>query len=197
MNKAKFTLYILVLTMMSVSFALVTTYLYGSWQHDRYWDGTMGRVNQIETAVYEKLLRANIVEQYHGDDFSKFNDVFAPLNGKLLIRLLDERGKTLFSNLYGDRQLGELILKSEFSIGPKKFTVEFIRYNPPDWNHVFFRWILHPSDWKKIKYDRITMPFIFFSVIWLLFFVSASWWYRAKHLSRDVLDVLNSLDESK
>ena len=197
MNKAKFTLYILVL-IISAFVTLVTTYFYGAWQHDRYWDGTIGRVNQIETAVYEKLLRANIVEQYHDNDFSRFNDVFAPLNGKLLIRLLDERGKTIFSNLYGDRQLGEIVLKSEFSVGPKKLTVEFVRYRPPNWNNVFSRWLIHPSDWLKIEYDRITMPFIFFFVIWFLFIFSIIWRYRAKYLSRDVMGALNSLNnESK
>jgi hypothetical protein len=196
MNKAKFTLYILVL-MISVFLTLVTTYFFGEWQHDRYWDGTIGSVNQIETAVYEKLLRANIVEQYHGNDFSRFNDVFAPLNGKLLIRLLDERGKTLFSNLDGDRQLGELILKSEFSVGPKKFTVEFVRYRPPNWNNVFSRWLIHPSDWLKIEYDRITIPFFFFLGIFLLLSLSIIWRYRATYLSRDVLGALNSLNESK
>ena len=185
MNKAKLTLSILVL-MISVFITLVTIYFYGAWQHDRYWNGTIGRVNQIETEVYEKLLRTNIVELYGERDFDRLGDIFAPLNGKLLIRLLDDRGRLVFSNLFGDRRLGEQIRRSEFSLGSTKFIVEFVRYKPPDWNQVFFRWLVHPSEWSKIKYDRITMPFIFFFVIWLLFFVSIIWRYKA-HLESDRL----------
>ena len=185
MNKPTIILYILVFVI-SVFITLVTTYFYCAWQHNRYWDGTMERVNQIESEVYEKLLRANIVEQYGERDFGRFGDVFASLNGKLLIRLLDGSGKLVFSNLYGNRRLGKRIRNSEFNVGSTKFMVEFVRYKPPDWNQVFFQWLIHPSEWSRIKYDKITMPFIFFFVIWLLFFVSIIWRYKA-HLETDRL----------
>lgn len=146
----------------------------------------MRRVNQIETAVYEGLLKANIAEQYHDNKLNGFKTIFDPLNGKLFIRLTDDKGTIIFSNRYLGRQLGELLRKSELSVGPTTFTVEFIRYRPPDWNQEFFRWIAEPNEWFDIRYDRITMPFLFFFLIWLLFFVSIIWRYKA-HLESDRL----------
>jgi hypothetical protein len=196
MNKSKILLFFLLL-ILSILVSLVTTYFYCGWQHGRYWNGTIKKVNLIESAVYEKLLYQNIANQYPKADYSVFSEIFAPLNGKLLIRFRDNSDQIIFSNLSQDRSPIELLRKSDFLIGSDKFTVEFVRYAPPNWTDVYFSWLVSPSDWLKSVHDRITMPFFFFLAIWFLFFVASLWRYRARHLSRDVMGALNSLNKSQ
>ena len=173
---------------------MVTTYFYCAWQHNRYWDGTMKRVNEIETSVYEKLLGPNIAEQSQKNDFNKLSEIFAPLNGKLLIRVQDENGEAIFTNKSGNRRLGHLLLRTEYNIGTKKYLVEFVRYKPPNWNQEFLDWLSRPGEWLKITYDRITMPFLFFFVIWTLFFASVIWYYKARLESERLFSVLREFE---
>ena len=156
----------------------------------------MKRVNEIETSVYEKLLGLNIAEQSQKNDFNKLAEIFAPLNGKLLIRVQDENGDAIFTNKSGERRLGDLLLRTEYDLGTKKYLVEFVRYKPPNWNQVFLGWLSSPGEWFKFKitYDRITMPFLFFLVIWTLFFASAIWYYKARLESERLFSVLREFE---
>lgn len=195
MNKSKIAFYILLL-LLSVPSSLITTYFLGYWQHGRYWNGTIRSVNLFESAVYEKLLQQIIENQQPIADYVVFKDIFAPLDGKLLIRFIDHSGEVVFSNEVQDRSPVEVLRSSDFLTGADKVTVEFVRYSAPKWTKVYFAWLASPLEWINEKHDRIRMPFFFFLAIWFLVFVAALMRYRAKHLSRDVLGALDSLKKS-
>jgi len=196
MNKSKVILVIIVLGI-SAAMTFMTMYVFGKWQHNRYWNGTIARVNQIESSVYDKLLKININEIYLNKDFNILRDVFEPLNGKLLIRLINYDGKIIFENLNKERQLGTILRQSIVDIGPDKLEIQIISYRPPPWRSEYFGWLTHFQKWFSIKYDRITIPFIFFFFIWSLSFVAVIWRYKA-HLENDRLfNVLSEFETNK
>ncbi len=193
MSKAKGLLFITIL-MISVIMTIVTMYLYGSWQHKRYWNGTIVRINETESHVYIKLLSSDMKKILNDREYDKLQDIFKVLEGKLFIRLTDENGNVVFENSNKKYKLGEVLQRSQVKSGSEIFTIQIISYLPPSWNSVFLRWFSNYREWFSIKYDFITVPSISFFLIWFLLFTAMIWRYKA-HLENDRL--FNVLREFK
>ena len=195
MNKSKLSLTFMVL-FISTLLTIITVYFFGWWAHGRYWDGTIVRVNQIEASVYNKLLKTNISEILLKKDFDVLNDIFEPLNGKLLIRIIDKNEKIIFQNLSGSRKLRTILEETHFNLGSDQFTFQIISYQAPFWAPEYLGWFTDYKQWFLLKYDRITIPFIFFFCIWSLVIIALIWRYKA-HLENDRLfHVLREFEEN-
>lgn len=185
MSKAKIILFITIL-LVSIIMTMVTMYLYGSWQHKRYWNGTIVRINEIESHVYIKLLSSDIKKILTDRDYDKLQDIFKVLEGKLLIRLADQNGNIVFETSNEKHKLGAVLQRVQVKSGSEIFTIQIISYLPPSWNSVFLKWLSSYSEWFSIKYDFITVPLISFFLIWFLLFTAMIWRYKA-HLENDRL----------
>ena len=159
---------------------LVTMYFYGRWQHERYWHGTIERVNEIESDVYNELLKTDIRQIYAQKDFYKLKKIFKPLEGKLLVRLIDQNGHVAFESAADKRPLGRILQQSHVKSGSEEYTIQIISNKPPSWNSVYRSWFVNVSDWFSVKYDRITTPTIFYFLIWFLFFAALIWRHKSR-----------------
>ena len=184
---------IFIVLTISALMTVVTMYIFGAWQHNRYWDGTMNRVNEIESSVYQNLLAADFNDIFSKRNFDELKGVFEPLDGKLLIRLIDQNGSIVFDNAKESRKLGRTIQESQIKFGSEKFTVQFIRYKPPSWSKEYGRWFLSITEWGKHKYDRITIPSIFIFCILLVGITAAIFYIKAREESRRYFSVYKEL----
>jgi len=172
-------------------------YFFGNWQHYRYWNGTIVRVNKIEAEVYSKLLTVDINDIYAQKDFSKLKEIFKPLDGKLLIRLIDQKGNIAFESATYRHHLGRILQQSRVKSGVEEYTIQIISYSPPSWNSVYGSWFSNVSEWFTIKYDRITTPTIFYFLIWSLFFTALIWRYKSRIDNERLFHVLREFQVNK
>jgi hypothetical protein len=185
MNRSKAILIFLVISVSAVM-TILTMYFYGAWQHERYWNGTIAKINEIESSVYVKLLSTDLNKIYSGRDFDKLREIFRPLDGKLIIRINDSNGSTVFESSKARYELGPILQQTQFDSDLDMFTVQIISYRPPSWNSQYVKWFSHYAEWLTVKYDFITTPSIFFFLIWCLFITALIWRYKA-HLESDRL----------
>jgi len=176
---------------------VITMYFFGNWQHYRYWNGTIVRVNEIESDVYNKLLTTDIKDIYAKQDFAKLTEIFKPLEGKLLIRLIDQKGNIVFENTTYKYQLGRILQQSHVKSGFEEYTIQIISYRPPSWDSVYGSWFSNVSEWFSIKYDRITTPTIFYFLIWSLFFTALIWRYKSRLDNERLFHVLREFRVNK
>jgi len=169
-------------------------YIFGYWQHVRYWDGTIVRVNLIESSVYIKLLSTDVHDIYKKKNFQKMQEILKPLNGKLHIAFYDDKETLLFENEKPERPLGNILQESRVSVGSDTIFIKIARYLRPSWNTAYFKWLLTHDKWFSSELDRITIPAIFFFFIWSLF-LSTLIWRRKANLENDRLfHVLKEFD---
>lgn len=178
----------LVLVLLVLVFALLTTYCFGRWfSHDRYWLGTIDKV-QVTQA---NLIRSMVLKSDNAADWSKddLREVFAPVAGKIIVEV-KEADAIIFSNDNHRFLRGEII--EEISL-PNQKTIAVYRYSPPGWNGVFKRWLASPSRWFEPSLDFVTFPFLFFILVYGVGMVAVGFAIKARHLENDVLPVLRDI----
>lgn len=168
-------------------FALICVFLYGAvFQHDRYWNGTIARVQKTEAAILKSILQAPGVLMTLPQNPEALRGIFKPLDGKLVVEI-KKKGDLYFSNVIERRNLGSKV--EAFTVGD--VTISIHSYTPPTWGSRFTRWIKQPVRWFEPSFDFITYPFFFFFLIFLTSIYAIGWRIRAKYLSEDVLAKLN------
>jgi hypothetical protein len=189
--KAKLSFFIFA-SLVALILAALAVYSYGAvFQHGRYWNGTIARVQDTQASLLRSLFVSPGMADALPKEIDKLRLLFQPLDRKLVVEL-SENGQRVFSNVNPEWPLGPIL--EEFSAGGLEVSVR--AYVPPSWNSQFLRWVRNPSRWLEPAFDFITFPFLFFFVIFFLSIYAIGWRTRARHLSRDVLARLDKTDSS-
>lgn len=180
------------IALLSLVLALATTYLYGmTFSHPRYWNGTVERV----TTIQSELIKSVVSEMREGHDFpsssNRLEHMFQPVRDKMIVENVRD-GEIEWTNFNGKYSRGDAL--AEIDIGGGSSLV-LSRYKPPEWNHIFFRWLKTPARWFDPSYDHVTFPFFWFSSIYLISIVAFVFMIKSKYLERDVLDVFREIGE--
>ena len=190
MNWQKPTLYLAILTI-SVVLSLLATYLYGAFfQHDRYWHGTIKRVEDTQVKFVEGILAANGSESLLLNNRENLSDLFDVLKGKLAVTVLEDQA-VVYTNILERRQLAKdtiTITQPESGL-----SIRIDRYEPPSWSYNYLAWLKRLPEWFSPRFDYITIPFIGLLLIFYAFTSALLWRYRSAHLSRDVLQLLKRI----
>jgi len=170
----------------SITLALLFVYAYGAvFQHDRYWSGTLAKVQKTEASIIANLLRGRDLGKALPDNVSELEQLFAPLDRKLIIEI-DIIGELFFSNQEESWKKDGLLEE----VKTQDATIKISSYVPPTWNSRFLRWLRNPTRWFEPSYDFITVPFILLFIIFLSFLYALGWRLRSLHLSENVLKKL-------
>lgn len=156
--------------------------------HERYWHGTIEKVNSTYIELLNNLLPRIDTFKSEGKE-GDLNEILDPLSGKIHIEASIDK-KKIYSNLPNPNwKVKERISKITLPDG-----IEFIisNYEPPTWNYQYVNWIKNPSKWLTPSGDFITIPFIFFALIYLLFFYTFAWRMKATYLAEDVMDIIKA-----
>jgi len=172
--------------------ALCATYVYGAFfQHARYWEGTIQRVERTEIAVLRTLLNDPAELRDLKQDPDQTDNLLSILDGKLALSLTVDN-KIIASNRIDNWGLRK---KDAVSLGNDFINLTVSPYRPPKWHKMFIRWIKSPTHWLEPGYNHITAPFIAFMVFSLLGTIAALWRWRAAYLENSVMAELQSLKD--
>lgn len=169
-------------------FGLGLTYLYGQlFQHDRYWEGTIVRVEQTQSKLIESFVTRTSFANFDKKDFS---NLFSSLDGKMLVEIYDDN-----QPLYSNAPRWEVNTKNEvIAYTLDGMEVRWHTFQAPTWNTMFLSWLSYPRQWFTYKYDYITVPFVTFSLIIFLFLSLGSALLVNRYLQNDVLRSLQMLE---
>ena len=186
MNKL---IFLIVSCAIATIFSAITTYTYGQFfQHNRYWNGTIKRVEETESKIATNLIQSIGLEKFVTVNRGNLENIFYPLKNKLVVEIR-KSDIVLFTNQRSDRSIQETI--SSLNESNLKLTIS--RYEPPTWRSTFFNWAKNPLKWFSSSSDFITAPFISFLLIYLLCIYTIGYRYRSKYLSHVVLRKLKNL----
>ncbi len=82
MNKNRLWLYVCV-SIISIFSSLLFTFLYGSFQHQRYWDGTIMRVQDVEANLVKGFFSLEEIGSILDRNETKLEIVFEDLKEKI------------------------------------------------------------------------------------------------------------------
>lgn len=183
--------YLVTCVLFSGILSAATTYLYGSlFMHERYWLGTIERVNETQVNLLNNLLPLSKIFKSKGKEHD-LDKILEPLSGKIhIVANLDN--EEIYSNLPNMHWK----VKSKVSQITLPEGIELIisTYEPPTWNYQYLKWIKNPNEWLTPSKDFITVPFAFFSVIYLLAFYVFAWRMKAYYLAEEVLEIIRPSD---
>jgi len=164
-----------------------------SFVHDRYWGGTIARVQLKDAALVSGFLQAPAVAEAVAEDPQLLWAALEPIRNNMAIRI--SRGDTeLFNSAQGKRVVDDLILEESL---PGGIELQIRRYESPPWSTHFFEWLTTPTEWFSPRFDSRTLPFFFFSAMTLSFSWILIWRHRAKHVEEQVIPLLKRLDEDE
>lgn len=173
--------------LLAILLAGITTYAYGLlYSHDRYWNGTIVRVQDGQAALIRSLLLATARDAQIDLAPEALGAMFAPMDGRLIIEV-ERNGGKLFSNFNGRFERGAEIETVEIAGGVK---VVISRYRPPTWNRTFLRWVKAPFQWLSPSYDYVTVPFMWFSAMYFMGLMLLGFAVKAAYLEHDVMAAL-------
>jgi hypothetical protein len=170
--------------------ALATAYTYGRWfSHDRYWHGTVERVQARQTALIRSLLTG--AGSKMPQDTEALAALFSPVDGVLVVEVRGD-GELRYSNFVSRFVRGGELDVIELAGG---WRVDVMGYQPPSWNRMFVRWLRQPARWLEPSFDHITMPFLWFLVMYAVGMLALGLAVKSSYLQRDVLMQLRRLEE--
>lgn len=184
----------------SVLLGLVCELIYGQFQHYRYWNVTIYRVqvrqvNTLESMI--ELLNSKVMnnQEINIDELKK---AFQPISDKTPISIY-KNNKLLYSSMNPEFGIKEGSRK-ELTLQSLKITLGI--YNPPEWiafpKGYFFKWITtNPLKWFQDQYIHITVPLMGFTTIIYLFLLVMAFRSRAKFLSNEVLSSLDFIKQQR
>lgn len=175
--------------------ALISVYSYGKWfSHDRYWNGTIARVQYNQTRLLADLLMEVDLDTVFLSDPARLKRVFAALENHLIVEVT-RSGELVFSNDNQRYVRGEILRRLELVEPDWEITLS--SYRPPLWHYTFVRWLKNPSRWLEPSFDYVTFPFVWFLVIHALALVALGFVASSRYLRRDVLAVLQRLESER
>lgn len=172
----------------SIASGLLLEGLLGKWVHDRYWSGTIYKVDtstaELADAFLEtKALRDAITEEGPSDALR--------LAARHLV-VERRRGEEVIWRL-GNHHEAELLSDIRTRPLDDGSTLAFRRRTPPSWYFNLGQWIRRPGEWMTDRFDFITVPFIFFSLLSLLSCVAFVWRHRARYVENEVKEMIADL----
>lgn len=175
----------------SIVLSLFFTYLYGQFfQHDRYWKGTMHRVQETQIALINGFLDLEGAARLLAENRNQLSKVFDTVRGKLAITV-ESNNNIIYSNRidsFNPQGTPQIINLGEYGL-----SITIDRYEPPTWSKNYISWLSRPVEWFSPRFDYITAPFLGLAFIFSSFISAFIWRYRAAHLSKDVLGILNRI----
>lgn len=176
--------------LIALTISLAATYTYGAlFQHDRYWEGTIKRVQDTQIAMLEATLDDPVMLRQLIDNEDRVQDLLNVLEGKIAITIY-RSDQQVASNRINEWKIRN---RERALIEPGDIRVRIAIYEPPTWNRQFTRWLYAPSRWLLPGYDHITAPFIAFFLFSFMLGLAVLWRYRARHLEKDVMNDLRRL----
>jgi len=179
-----------VLLFISIIGSLLFTYVYGAFQHERYWNGTMRKVVNTEIMLIKGIASIITENDITNVDKDYYTKLFGSLNGKVGVTVA-LNDILIYSNIVKKWDIEGKPISVEKTSSSLVFNI--YRYTPPTWGPKYIKWIKSIKDWFSPKYDYITVPFLTAVVINYLFLYAILWRYREKHMSKDVRQLLNKL----
>ncbi|MCX2973008.1 hypothetical protein EYC87_05340 [Halieaceae bacterium IMCC8485] len=171
----------------AILLGLATTYAYGNWfSHPRYWNGTIMRVQESQSALIESILRNSMGDASFNANSIDWRAMFGPMDGHLLIEV-HNLGQLKYSNANDRFKRGIKLNSVQLYEG---WTLDVFRYKPPSWNRSYIRWLKQPRRWLEPSFDPITMPFFWFSSIYSLALLAMGFIVKSRYLEQDVLGAL-------
>lgn len=182
-----------IIFVLSLLCALIGSYVYGKvFQHKRYWEGTIVRVQETNIKMIEGLLAFENADQFFLKNTKNLQALFGPLAGKISINV--SRGESLiYSNHFDNYEVRET---KEIIFLDSNLSVKISTYIPPRWNKNYLSWISQPKKWFTPRFDYITFPFVGLVLIFMATFAALAWGYRSAHLSFEVLKVLRDIEKN-
>lgn len=172
--------------------ALGATYLFGYFfNHDRYWQGTVHRVNVNQAALVHSIAsNTDVKNQLLPVDPVQLDQMFHPINGLLLVEV-SLNDKVLWSNASSRYIRGEVLRFLDLG---EEHILSLSSYIPPTWNYLFFRWITQPVRWFEVSFNPITMPFLWFWSLLFLCFCTGGLLVKSSYLENDALRILKRIE---
>ncbi|MDP3025752.1 MAG: hypothetical protein Q8O10_09495 [candidate division Zixibacteria bacterium] len=180
--------------LLAICFSIAIVYLYGAWTHNRYWNGTIAKVQDTEIGLIKGILRIDLNKIVSKQESEPLVEIFKPLEGKLIVEIFVD-SQLVFSNRVRDFRAKEEQSLIELARFNSRILFKIGKYEPPTWNSNFGKWILSFNKWFTPRFDYITMPFIFFLLIFIFGFLALIMWYKARHEQCLLQDILKGINE--
>ncbi len=189
----------LVLIAISFFLGLVCELLYGHFQHYRYWNVTIYRVQVRQVNTIESMIGLLNSKVTSGSEINidELKRAFQPVSDRIPISIY-KNSELVYSSFISEFKIKENSQK-ELALQNLKITLGI--YEPPEWvgfpKGYFFKWLTHPLEWFRDKYIHITVPLLGFSLLNYLFLLVIALRSRAKFLSSEVLTSLDFLKQQR
>lgn len=171
--------------------ALVTTYSYGKWfSHERYWNGTIARVEVGQAHLIRDLVQAMPAAIFDGS-IDRWDRMFAALRNRLIVEVVHEQ-RLVYSN--ENQRFGRGRPLETVQVG-EEWQLQITAYQSPAWSRNFRRWITNPARWLEPSFDHITWPFFWFAAAYFLAIVATGFAVKSRYLERDVMLVMRRIEE--
>jgi hypothetical protein len=188
MGKNRLFLYAILLAL-SVGVALPLVSIYGAWQHQRYWDGTIEKVELRQVALTKSMFDGITAARLSELTPSQLYEMLTPLHYHFAVQV-SVNGNVVHDSTGPDRTVEAVAYSLEI---PQNKVVSISTYVPPKWTSNLGKWLKRPTEWFAHRFDFITMPFLFFVLIIFCGLLAFVWHYRARHLEGHVIPMLEEL----
>jgi hypothetical protein len=179
----------------SIIFSICCTYIYGYFMHNRYWVVTIPAVHEKEINLLKNILSANFNSILEENNIKELKKIFEPIDGKIYIEIINNN-RVLFENRVKGYEINYFRddIRLNTNYGPLIFRIA--TYKPPTWSYQFWHWmnLKNIIKWFSTKYDFITYPFISFLFISFLGLASTAFWYKARHESKLLREILEEAE---
>jgi hypothetical protein len=187
------------LIIISILLGLICELVYGQFQHYRYWDVTIYKVQVRQVNALESMISLLNSKIRNGSDIDleELKVAFKPVSDRTPISIYKNE-ELIYSSAVAEFKIKE---NSEKEVFLKNLKITLGIYEPPEWivfpGGYFFKWLSHPLEWFGDKYIHITVPLLGFSFVIYLLLLVIAFRSRAKFLSNEVLSSLDFLKEHR
>jgi hypothetical protein len=179
----------------SILLGLLCELIYGQFQHYRYWDVTIYRVQVRQINTLEAMINFFNSNIGHNSivNVDELKVALKPVSDKTPISIY-KNDELIYSSAKAEFKIKD---NSQKEVLLKDLKITLGIYESPKWisfpTGYFFKWLIHPSEWFSDKYIHITVPLLEFSFVIYLLLLVVALRSRAKFLSNEVLSSLEFL----
>lgn len=187
------------LIIISILLGLICELVYGQFQHYRYWDVTIYKVQVRQVNALESMINLlnSKIRNSSDIDLEELKVAFKPVSDRTPISIYKNE-ELIYSSAVAEFKIKE---NSEKEVFLKNLKITLGIYESPEWivfpRGYFFKWLSRPLEWFGDKYIHITAPLFGFSFVIYLLLLVIAFRSRAKFLSNEVLSSLDFLKEHR
>ena len=200
MNNRKLKFHIILL-LASILIGLICELGYGKFQHERYWNVTIYRVQLTQIEYVDSFFKLFKDKEMFKSTLNKkdFEDAFKPLNKKTPVWVYKDNDTVpFFTNEVKEFKIRDQSIKE---IQLNNYKIVLGTYQGPNWisppHGVFWDWIGSPLQWLEDRFIIITVPFLTFTLVFYLIILALALRTREKYLSDKVLISLELLKKDR